>query len=89
MAKAKWGRKHMMKKRNLKRLRTEMRVLYDEIANIAEADMEAEFERAFEEDGELLEFIGSQEDLGALVSSAMQQYFGPADEDRPNALQSA
>lgn len=72
---AKKSRADMMLKRNKKRLRTEIRIIYDEILNLAEGEMIEQFEEALER-GELLEYQGTQEELQDYLVQAVDTYFG-------------
>lgn len=79
------SREKMMLKRNKKRLRTEARIVYDELLNIAEGEMIAQFEEALER-GELIEFMGTEEDLQILLSDAVDTYFGIVGGEERDAL---
>lgn len=72
---SKFSREKMMLRRNKKRLRTEIRIIYDELLNEAEGAMEAEFEDALE-NGELLEYTGTQDELQDYLAQAVDRYFG-------------
>ena len=70
-----YDRADMMRKRNQKRLRTELRLIYDELRNRAEGELLAQFEEALER-GEILEFTGTEEEMQDFLVDAVDEYFG-------------
>lgn len=85
---AKYSRERMMRKRNRKRLRTELRIIYDELRNLAEGELDRQFDEALER-GELLEYQGTQDELQDFLVSAMDEYFGLQGGEHAALLQDA